>query len=1171
MILTVRCYQSDYYPANEEVDEARYIFFTTETNTNKTRVFNVTGYKMKIYMKLQSSYKGDSVDWQGESKENLHRSLENSILEVLDNPAEYDIDIETWKTSHGYQPEPGSYATIAHHSKEKLQLAMRTIKREFINNEIFLEDPEWYNVQFDPMMLLFNDNNWQRSGFYDVDIGDTVIVDGDDPITVDISKIKMIPKKQWNSLTTKPTMCYFDLETYSGDRVSFPDCYKHTDVIYNCSMSFYHYDEMDAIQKYCICIGNPYNRMDSGKKGPSGSRLDDAKLVIVHDEDELIAEWFNLLKKHKPNYLLGHNILNFDLRYIDIRLALRGNDVPNISMLNGVETRFSDISGPKSKEMRIITSPGMVVLDTMLYFIMMYPNLPSHSLKYVTNHFMKDVKNGTKIDLKYVDQFNAFHAFVNKTHYDVEYIKVIEYCIQDADVLHKLVMNRKVLEVYIPFSNILNINIQAVPTQGKVYQLRPYLYKYYTRRRYLLDVQEQAGGESKINGALVTPPVQGPHENVSVSDYTSLYPAIIISENLCTTSHVTDRHTKKYEHLPHHIIKTSYKTSNKKDFHNDEDAIDIVDSDAEEETKYEKEDRELEEMIYEKKTKKSDKKGKVSLNTALNRAKNAVEEGCEMKEIEKKIMFVDKSVTKGVIPQALEDLTKERKVAKEECKSYLRKACKNLNNVVKYAKTNNIVLPDIDMDNYTAHELAELIEDPSLNYCEKLRTEYFAQGPQEVLDDLNKCEFNYMTSVDRDREQAVIKVVANSIYGIMGSKASYADKFVAMATTAYGQKFITEATDVIVNRYNATHIYTDTDSSMYTSPGLQNINTAPLVRTLELDINVDEDLNKSISSMGFDINSFIDEQNRSYTQIIKEHTLFIIENLCVEMSSLPDKSGIYKPPMKFEWEAFMIYSFFITKKKYIATIINEKGNRSSKERGIILRRGDCADIVKSTYRTLIYSALHKASTRSIMNRFYQDILDIVEEVDFDKFSVGTKFKTLSSYKSSGAKMATAAVHAASLGFAFQDNSQIYNVMVVPWNEESRTKNSLCVCTKEMMNKLKATIDNMHYVKFLSLHSDTIINIIYKGKIKDLLVDSNGELTEVIGDKKCKKCKAPMYVTKDIKYCCAKCVEKKKRPSKHKSMIWSLDAPTSSYVKLSKKYCEELAKNVFKTTLRYYDD
>ena len=64
------------------------------------------------------------------------------------------------------------------------------------------------------------------------------------------------------------------------------------------------------------------------------------------------------------------------------------------------------------------------------------------------------------------------------------------------------------------------------------------------------------------------------------------------------------------------------------------------------------------------------------------------------------------------------------------------------------------------------------------------------------------------------------------------------------------------------------------------------------------------------------------------------------------MCAIPDRSGIYTSPMKFEYEAFVISGMWFAKKFYIARILDDERKIKLKQRGILLRRGDYPEIVK---------------------------------------------------------------------------------------------------------------------------------------------------------------------------------------------------------------------------------
>jgi len=132
-----------------------------------------------------------------------------------------------------------------------------------------------------------------------------------------------------------------------------------------------------------------------------------------------------------------------------------------------------------------------------------------------------------------------------------ERAKVAKYCIQDCNLVHQLLLKIDVLTSYNEMSRICHVPMSFLVFRGQGIKLTSCLAKFCSMRGTLMpDLTAQEGNAAldgggggdgpDYEGAIVLPPKCGIYvdDPVSCNDYSSLYPSIIISNNLSQDSKV---------------------------------------------------------------------------------------------------------------------------------------------------------------------------------------------------------------------------------------------------------------------------------------------------------------------------------------------------------------------------------------------------------------------------------------------------------------------------------------------------------------------------------------------------------------------------------------------------------------------------------------------------------
>ena len=182
-------------------------------------------------------------------------------------------------------------------------------------------------------------------------------------------------------------------------------------------------------------------------------------------------------------------------------------------------------------------------------------NLPSSNLNYVAEQLL----NKHKIDLPYKEMFNLIYENTEESLH-----KVAKYCIMDSiltlnifNVSHQWI---QLLEI----AKISRIRIDEVYRTGQSKKFSNLLYKYSYDNNICIDLDQS--NIQGYKGTTVIEPKSGVNDYCTMLDFTSLYPSVIITHNICYTTLIDSSNIDKYPKDSYHRIdigdKVYYYTKN---------------------------------------------------------------------------------------------------------------------------------------------------------------------------------------------------------------------------------------------------------------------------------------------------------------------------------------------------------------------------------------------------------------------------------------------------------------------------------------------------------------------------------------------------------------------------------------------------------------------------------
>lgn len=346
----------------------------------------------------------------------------------------------------------------------------------------------------------------------------------------------------------------YDIETYSSREDQFPDANIRGDFIGQIGISMLYF-KTKVIEKILICKGrcNP---------------IDGVTIFECESEEELLILYAYLVSVLDPDIITGYNIWNFDDKYVRSRIKLLGLDdymkyFSRIKLTLGELGLFSKYklewelkkSGSKNKKKEydnfaeeedfvgivrhtmvspargentfyILTMPGRESID-LIENIKQEHKLDSYKLDFVGNEFIGDHKEDITVKqlFEYMSSGNA----------DLMR-QVGVYCIQDTNLVIKLVQKLLVLQNYIEMSKITFVPLSWLSIRGQQCKVFSLVVKNAKENGYVVPdiLSDEVIREDQRNyeGALVLEPKSGTHGTVMCMDFASLYPSIMRAFNI---------------------------------------------------------------------------------------------------------------------------------------------------------------------------------------------------------------------------------------------------------------------------------------------------------------------------------------------------------------------------------------------------------------------------------------------------------------------------------------------------------------------------------------------------------------------------------------------------------------------------------------------------------------
>lgn len=251
-------------------------------------------------------------------------------------------------------------------------------------------------------------------------------------------------------------------------------------------------------------------------------------VMFLRDERAILNELHNIIRDYDPDIITGYNIEEFDIPYLDMRFRVSG--IPCNFGKDGSQWFIQAIGGKRETKIA-----GRVVIDTLPMVRRNY-SLAQYTLKNVS----KELLHLEKLDVPPSKMREYWFSG------DERFEEFVRYARRDSVLGMMLLTDLGMLEKYVALSKVSGILLQTVITGGQSVMLEFMLLQRFNRadrvmRMKPLDLGFNADKrEVEYEGAYVSEPEVGLHEHIILTDMQSLYPSMIISQNICPTTVIID-------------------------------------------------------------------------------------------------------------------------------------------------------------------------------------------------------------------------------------------------------------------------------------------------------------------------------------------------------------------------------------------------------------------------------------------------------------------------------------------------------------------------------------------------------------------------------------------------------------------------------------------------------
>jgi DNA polymerase I len=255
------------------------------------------------------------------------------------------------------------------------------------------------------------------------------------------------------------------------------------------------------------------------------ARCDNNRIAISATGTDLIDKLEKVIRELDPDVISGFNIFKYDLPELQKLALLAGQ--PGLFIGRKLQAAEGRESTSKSYTRAWWNVPGRAVIDTMTEAVKRI-NPARHSLDYIGKNYLGAGKQVPMNRTQMYKEWNADPARVKKA------------CMEDAELSQTLYDHMRLSDIYKAVGIVGKLPFAAVSTGTTNPPLESLLIREFDRRGHAVPMnkgKDLIQEDEEVGGTFVFKTKPGLYEWVVGLDTRSLYPFVIMNNNICISSY----------------------------------------------------------------------------------------------------------------------------------------------------------------------------------------------------------------------------------------------------------------------------------------------------------------------------------------------------------------------------------------------------------------------------------------------------------------------------------------------------------------------------------------------------------------------------------------------------------------------------------------------------------
>ncbi|KAJ8347236.1 hypothetical protein SKAU_G00286370 [Synaphobranchus kaupii] len=262
----------------------------------------------------------------------------------------------------------------------------------------------------------------------------------------------------------------------------------------------------------------------------SCARIIGSQILCFSQEGQLLQSWAEFVRMVDPDIITGYNVQNFDFPYLLNRAAvLKVNLFPYLGRVRGIKSVLRD-SNFQSKQMgrrenKTINTEGRVQFDLLQVLLRDY-KLRSYTLNAVSFHFLQEHKDAVQRSI--ISDLQMGNEQTRR--------RLAVCCLKDAYLPLRLLQKLMCVINYMEMARVTGVPLSYLLSRGQQIKVVSQLLRQASKHGFVMPVVKMEGGEDYSGGTVIEPEKGHYSMPITVLDFSSLYPSIMMAHNLCYTT-----------------------------------------------------------------------------------------------------------------------------------------------------------------------------------------------------------------------------------------------------------------------------------------------------------------------------------------------------------------------------------------------------------------------------------------------------------------------------------------------------------------------------------------------------------------------------------------------------------------------------------------------------------